>query len=141
MSDVSGVFESNKHILSEGRADLIGRRFNFDNGNIVRVTDELNFHSHTGNQKPLFLKLLEAKGDSVTEIQKRKYSNHLEYNLGNSSPEPFSKNIADTKPVAKTIMPQVELAESNCQQNYAVDTLHNKPTEDDIGNVKVRVSN
>lgn len=135
------MFESNKHILSEGRADLIAKRFTFDNGNIVRIPDELNFHSHTGNQKPLLLKLLEAKDDPLTEVQKRKYSNHLEYNLGNSSPEQFLRNLVEDKPVTKTISPLVELSEANCQHIYAADSLHNKPTEDDIGNVKVRVSN
>lgn len=139
VSDNSGVFESNKHILSEGRADLIGKRFTFENGNIRNKANELAFHSVTIAQKPIFETLLEEKKKNVDgNCQKQNILNHMEYNLSQSMVEPFPKNVDPKKPLLKLVS---ENEDNGGHSVYKMDTLFNKPTEDDIGNVKLKLSN
>lgn len=143
MSENSGVFESNKHILSEGRADLIGKRFTFENGNIKRNPDELAFHSVKASEKPLFQKILEdQKKEMEIEVQKRKFSNHLEYNMSNGvTLDPQGPGNSDpSKGSSSSFAVKVDTAGSPCQGTYITENIQNKPTEDDIGTVKLRVS-
>ena len=138
ISDNSGIFESNKHILSEGRADQIGKRFTFENGNIKPKADEMAFHSVTICQKPLFATILEEKKDQDIEIQKRKFSNHMEYNLSHSSVGSFPRNVDSKRPTIKLELVKEENASPTA---YNLDMFAQKPTEDDLGTVKLRISN
>ena len=139
ISDNSGVYESNKHILSEGRADQIGKRFTFENGNIRPNADEMAFHSVTICQKPLFTTILEEqKKDQEIELQKRKFSNHMEYNLSHSSVGSFPRNVDSNKPILKL---ETVKEDNGSPTAYNVDTFAHKPTEDELSNVKLRISN
>lgn len=142
VSDNSGVFESNKHILSEGRADLIGKRFTFENGNIRRNPDEVAFHSVKAEGKPLFQMILEEqRKDMELEVQKRKFSNHLEYSMSNRLAFEIQapSNADPTKGSSSSGALKIEVG-SPCQGAYAMEQIQNKPTEDDIGTVKLRIS-
>lgn len=71
--------ESHKFVLSEGRADLIGKRFNFPGGAILRSPDDNAFQSLTNAQKAELQNTIGEQKLLASELQKRKFSNHLEY--------------------------------------------------------------
>ena len=62
----------------------------------------------------------------------------MEYNLSQSMVEPFPKIVYPKKPLLKL---ESENEDNGGHSVYKMDTLLNKPTEDDIGNVKLKLSN
>lgn len=137
VSDNSGVYESNKHILSEGRADLIGKRFAFDQGHIRPLKDEAAFFSATHANAPMYAAVVEdLQREADLDAQKRKFSNHLEYNLSQSLVEPFPKNTDPSKASRLTTIKE----DNPSPPGLSPEALQEKPTTEDIGTVKLGVA-
>ena len=81
ISDCSVVLESSKNILSEGRADINGKKFAFGSGKVKNAPDAEVFYSLNASHKPMFAQMIEENKKEVElKIKARKFSSQVEYN-------------------------------------------------------------
>ncbi len=141
MSEASNVLETNKNVMSEGRADLIGKRFTFAQGEInVRLPDEGAFHSLNSDLKPIFTMHFDGKPvDHQADASRRKYSNCLEYNPGSKSDVPFTRNEDPAKTAVTRDTCQHEDAEDNIRQHAVPLFFVIRPQAQQVSAVKLRV--